>query len=348
MSIVDPPQLTRLRNLSFPDILLCVARLPGTERLFYGSSDSRVYEIDLTAKKPQPSALVGAGHDSYVTGLARCGHRLVSGSYDGRLIWWDIKSRRQTRTVAAHDRWIRRVVASPDGHIIATVADDMVGKLWDAESGQLLRVLRGHERTTPNHYPSMLYAVAFSADGKRLATGDKLGHVLIWDVATGRKIGEVDAPVMYTWDPRQRRHSIGGIRSVAFSRDGRLLAAGGIGTIGNIDHLGGPSRIEVFDWKAGKRLHVISDDKFKGLVEQIAFSPDDEWFAAIGGDHKGFVSLYETATGRLIVQQRAAGHLHGGVFSENWDTLETVGHHLLSTWDLARKPSPPVRALKAV
>ena len=66
----------------------------------------------------------------------------------------------------------------------------------------------------------------------------KVGHVAIWDLATAAKVGEVETPIMYTWDPRQRRHSIGGIRSLAFSPDSKQLAIGGIGKIGNIDHLG--------------------------------------------------------------------------------------------------------------
>src|SRR6185295_18275697 len=103
-------------------------------------------------------------------GVALAGTTLVSGSYDGKLIWWDTAANKQIRTTDAHAKWIRKVIASPDGTLVASVADDMVCKLWDAASGKLVRELRGHKEMTPHHFTSMLYAVAFSADGKHLAT----------------------------------------------------------------------------------------------------------------------------------------------------------------------------------
>jgi len=48
-----------------------------------------------------------------------------------------------------------------------------------------------------------------------LATGDKVGHVVVWELATGKQVTTLEVPVMYTWDPVQRRHSIGGIRSLS-------------------------------------------------------------------------------------------------------------------------------------
>src|SRR5438045_7462082 len=97
---------------------------------------------------------------------------------------------------------------------------------------------------------------------------------------TGNKLAAVEAPTLYTWDPRQRRHSIGGVRSVAFSPDGRLLAAGGTGQINNIDHLEANDRIEIFDWQSGKRTHELVGDKFKGLAESLQFHPNGEWLIA--------------------------------------------------------------------
>ena len=115
--------------------------------------------------------------------------------------------------------------------------------------GKLVHELRGHKEQTPNNFGSMLYALTFSHDGKLLATGDKVGHVVVWDVKTGKELGACEAPIMYTWDKVQRLHSIGGVRSLAFSPDGKQLAVGGTGKIGNIDHLEAKSRVEVFDWK---------------------------------------------------------------------------------------------------
>src|SRR4030095_16725963 len=98
-----------------------------------------------------------------------------------------------------------------------------------------------------------------------LATADKVGHVVVWDAATGAELAAVEAPVMYTWDPVQRLHSIGGVRSLAFSPDGTLLAVGGTGKIGNIDHLEAKARVEVFDWRAGKQIAEFVSDK-QGIV----------------------------------------------------------------------------------
>ncbi len=326
MSKSDPSKLSVKKNFSVPGIAFCVDRVPQTGQLYFGSSDFKVYEVDALADKPEAKPFEADGHQSYVMGVALGSSALVSGSYDGKLIWWNRETREPIRTVKAHGRWIRRVMASPDGSLIASVADDMLAKVWNAETGELVHTLKDHKPETPNHFPSMLYAVAFSPDGKWLATGDKVGHVVIWDVKSGKKTGEVETPGMYTWDPKQRRHSIGGIRSLAFSHDSKLLAVGGIGKIGNIDHLGGPSLVEVFDWQKNERLHEIEDSKMKGLVEQLAFDPDGQWLLGSGGDHNGFVNLYSIETGKILKQEKAPMHVHEFVLNEDFNQMFAVGH----------------------
>ncbi|HUG89442.1 MAG TPA: hypothetical protein VML55_01325 [Planctomycetaceae bacterium] len=334
MTAPDPATLKLKAEFPAREIAFCAARVPQSSRLLYGSSDFHVYEIDLESEKPESLAFSGEPHQSYVTGLAVAAGHAVSGSYDGRLIWWNVESRERVRDIAAHDRWIRRVASSPDGRLIASIADDMLCKLWDAATGELIRTLADHEPLTPHHYPSMLYAVAFSSDGKLLATGDKVGHVAVWDAATGEKVGAVEAPVMYTWDPKQRRHSIGGIRSLAFSPDSERLAVGGIGQIGNIDHLGGPSRVEIFTWRDGRRLHEIEDENFKGLVQQLEFHESGGWLLAAGGDNNGFVTFYDPETGKLLHQEKAPMHVHAFVLADDSAALWTIGHEKIAVWSL--------------
>lgn len=343
----DPEKLKKLAEIRPGGINFTVVRRPGNQRLYFGSSDFGVYEVDMAAEKPEPQAFAGDGHQSYVTGMALTAGGLVSGSYDGRLIWWDPESRKQVRAVEAHDRWIREVATTPDGRIVASVADDMVGKLWDADSGKLLHTLADHQPETPHHYPSMLYAVAVSPDGRLVATGDRIGHVAVWEVATGEKVGEVEAPVMYTWDPRARRHSIGGIRSLQFSPDMKTLAVGGMGKVGNIDHLGGKPRVELFDWKAGQRLHEIEVEKFEGLVEQIAFHESGAWFLTAGGKHKGFLVFLETESGEVMHKEKAPGHIHEFATDESFETVYTAGHDRIITWQLKGADDPAVAARPA-
>ena len=210
----------------------------------------------------------------------------------------------------------------------------MVCRLWDASSGKLLRELRGHKEKTPHHFPSMLYAVAFTPDGKHLATGDKVGHVIFWEVATGKPVTTLEAPVMYTWDPVQRVHSIGGIRSLAFSADGKQLAVGGMGKVGNIDHLDGKARVEVFDWQTGKRSHEFPDNTFKGLVERLAFHPQGDWLLAAGGAHDGFVFFLDLRGKKTLKAEKVPTHVHDVALNEACDTLYVAGHGRLTVFSM--------------
>jgi WD40 repeat protein len=324
MAAANPDKLKVANQIGRRDIFFALARLPGTGRLLLGCSDFKVYEVDVAQPKPEFKEL--GGHTSYVTGVALAGPLAVSGGYDGRLIWWDVEQRTQVRTVEAHRKWIRRVVATRDGTTVASVADDMVCRLWDAETGKPLHELHGHQEKTPHHYPSMLYACALSADGKYVATGDKVGHVVVWDIASGKQLAELEAPVMYTWDPVQRRHSIGGIRALAFSPDGQQLAVGGMGKVGNIDHLEGKARVEVFDWRKGTRTHEFPGDKFNGLVERLEFHPEGDWLLAAGGANDGFLMFFDLKAKKALRQEKVAMHVHDATLNEDGDTVYAAGH----------------------
>lgn len=322
----------QVKDFSTPAIAFAIDRDPKTGTVYFGTSDFGIYEADPNADKVEPKLLYK--HESYASGVAKVGDKLISAGYDGRMIWWDLKAGKEVRAIDAHEKWIRRLALSADQKRVATVADDMVAKIWDAESGQLIHELHGHEPVTPHHYNSMLYGVVFSNDGKLLATADKLGHVKVWDVNTGKEVGSVDAPILYTWEPKARLHSIGGARSVAFSPDNKQLAVGGMGKVGNIDHLGGKARLEVFDWKAGEQLHEFESDKFNGLINVLVWAPDSSWLLASGGSHEGFIEVYDMKAGKVAQQEKAGNHVHDAWVNDKTDELILATHSKISLWKL--------------
>jgi WD40 repeat protein len=322
-----------VKQVSRPEIVFAAARKPGTGLVFFGGSDFQVHVMDLEQDKP--TAKDFGGHESYVTGLALAGSYLISGGYDGRLIWWDVESGSKVRDLNAHGKWIRHVAATPDQQVVASVADDMVCRLWDVASGRLLHELRGHEEMTPHHFSSMLFACAISPDGRQIATGDKVGHINIWAIDSGDRLAEVEAPTFYTWDPVQRRHSIGGIRALAFSPDGTRLAVGGISKIGNIDHLDSKPRIEVFDWRKGQRLGEVQGEG-RGLVERLEFHPGGDWLLGAGGYTDGFLLFCDADGKKVHAQAKAPMYVHDLALNEGYDRVYAVGHHKIAVLQLEK------------
>lgn len=327
----NPEKLKLVKDHSLKSIAFAVARVPGTSRLFLGTSDFKVCEIDLAAAKPEAKDLYS--HGSYVTGVALGDRMLATTGYDGKLTWYDIGSSKVVRTVDAHAKWGRGTFATRDGKLFASVADDMVCRLWEPGAEKPVRELKGHAEKTPNGFGSMLYCAAFSADGKLIATGDKVGIVKVWETATGKQVGEVKAPIMYTWDQVQRLHSIGGVRSVAFSPDGKTLAVGGTGKIGNIDHLEAKGRIELFDWAAGKQKAEFVSDR-QGLVNHLEYGPDGSWLLAAGGAGEGFATIIDAAGKKAIKSEKVAMHVHDVVTTENAESFIAVGHNKLSVFEM--------------
>lgn len=320
-----------LKDAGRQEIFLSLARVPNSSRMIAGASDGKVYDFDLLAEKIEFREF--SGHTSYVTGVVVAGETIVSGSYDGQLIWRKLADGEQIRAHEAHGKWIRKLAVSPDGTRVASVADDMVCRLWDAADGKLVKELRGHDERTPNHFPSMLYTCAFSPDGQTLATADKTGRINLWNTATYEKRLTIEAPGFYTWDPKQRIHSIGGIRSLAFSPDSKTIVAGGIGHIGNIDHLDGPARVEVYSAETGEKGHEFLGD-MKGMVQTLAFHPEGKWLVGAGGDNGGLIQFYDLETKKVLRGEKAPMHIHAVSLSETGDRLFAAGHGKAAVWEL--------------
>lgn len=350
MANIDPSKLSKAR-ITYPHEAtffgLCADS--ARKRLYAGSEDHGIHVFDLAAEKKEPVAR-WTGHDNYVSALAFLPRSpkplLVSGSYDRRLIWWDVEKGEQVRSVEAHEGWVRDLVATPDHARLVSVGDDMVVKVWETDTGKLIHSLKGHATQTPQGHVTALYAVAVSPDGKYAASGDRIGSVRVWELASGKQVQAFEVPILYTYDPKQRKRSIGGIRSLAFSRDGTLLAVGGVGQIGNVDGLGGPAHVEVWDWRKPQQRFTAGAQGHKGLVNALLFHPDAPWLiGAGGGGDNAFLAFWKTdplpeasadkkdaVPGQRV---KAEGHLHRLALSATGEELYAAGYRKLEVWNLA-------------
>jgi len=72
-------------------------------------------------------------------------HEAVTGTRSGQLCVWSLRSGRPARRLAAgHEAAVTSLVLSKDGRILVSTSADCTVKLWDFETEQLIRTLRGH------------------------------------------------------------------------------------------------------------------------------------------------------------------------------------------------------------
>jgi WD40 repeat protein len=117
------------------------------------------------------------------------------------------------------------VAFSPVGSLVAFVSElGGTVEVWDARRRVRLRTLR------PRFAELGGFAVAFSPDGRRLATGGLHTDVHIWDVRSGRLVGELE-------------QGSAGVRTLDFSADGRTLAVSGFEPVASLWDVASGARI---------------------------------------------------------------------------------------------------------
>jgi len=166
-------------------------------------------------------------------------------------------------TLRGHTDVIFRIAWSPDGKILASPSKDQTIRLWDAQSGQLLRTLKGHS--------GYVYSVAWSPDGKALASGAGDKTIRLWDAQEGRSLRTLKGHSGWVW-------------SVAWSPDGKTLASGA-----------NDQTIRLWDVQAGRSLRTLKGHS--SSVNSIAWSPDGKALAS-GDNHS--IRLWDTQKGRSL------------------------------------------------
>jgi WD40 repeat protein len=259
---------------------------------------------------------------------------------DGKLRIWNLDTPSRNLACEGGAPWVDHVVWSASGRFLASTAGRKL-RLWSPE-GELLREYPDHpstiadvvwkpgseEVTTASYGTVQFFAtdseeplkkfswkgsmlkLAWSPDGKALATGNQDSTVHFWFVVTGKDLHMWGYPAKIrelAWDAKSRFLATGGSSTVVvwdcsgkgpantkpltFEFHDKLLSQLTFQHRGPLLASGCGSGIVAL-WNVEKKSSALAAVWLDGPVSQLAWSPDDRWLAA--GDESGSVRLFHS------------------------------------------------------
>jgi WD40 repeat protein len=256
--------------------------------------------------------------------VAPGGKLLASGGSDGRVQLWDPATGAEVATLKGHHGSVLALAFSPKG-------DRLASGSWDADRGSGEVKVWDADPTSPNFRKEQpgfaaegkgATCLAFSPDGRTVASGGADHKVILWNVDGGQKRHEIAA-----------HQDV--VRCLAFSPEGRTLATGGDDT-----------RIRLWEADGGKERQLpepggkdgAGGKPFEGhtaAVTGLAFSPDGLSLASASADRT--VRLWDVGSGIARATLRGhGGRVYAVAFRRTGETLASGGEDgSVKLWDSA-------------
>ena len=234
--------------------LLALARNQGSVRIWDTARNQQAGELRVCDSAVTAVAFSGDG--KYVAAAGRCPGKI-----------WQVDGFQETAALPDSQHAINALAFSPDGRFLIEGADEGTVIVLETAGWKMVRTFQAHTNSISD--------VAFG--GTTLATGSADGHVVLWDSGTWRNLRSIDAQSQ--------------VAGVAFSPDGRRLAAGL--SDGNV---------RMYDPYQGKLLAVLAGNK-KAPLHRVRFSPDGKRLATSSDDKT--VRIWDVFSGDELFSLKA-------------------------------------------
>ncbi|CUA73482.1 putative WD repeat-containing protein alr3466 [Nostoc sp, PCC 7120] [Rhizoctonia solani] len=220
--------------------------------------------VETTERQLGLLSLIPAGSPVLCVSYSSDGRFIAAGTWDYRILIWDAMSCRMAiDPIKGHSDTVQAIAISPDGTRVCSGSRDKTVRICDTQNGKLVA------GPLEEHNDKVL-SVSFSQDGQWLASGSVDGMVCIWSTKTWRQTSLIE-------------HD-GAVRSVVFSPDSTMVAAG----FGSVIYLCDLSGQAIGDPLEGHAK----------LIRTLAFLPDGKHL--VSGSRDCTTCIWDISSGQIV------------------------------------------------